>query len=200
MNRCQGLIAAILLAFTPLLTHANDAKCQRPQVSNGHPQSSCGSAAKSGDFDTGSRDGLFHFSATRNALTPACRDATDDVMMACARKAQLTKRNCFQTRLSATCQAQTGLPLREQRDPTCERQIESCEGASSSDIPACWEQELPTGCVEQIRAANRARESKSACVSAQQREADAIRNCHDGGRNQQQINLCVAQVRPTVCP
>jgi hypothetical protein len=160
MNRPLRFVVMTLLACAPWVTHAQSVKCPRPAASDVHRQSQCGQSKVSHDVSTGSSDGLFHFSRVRNELTPACRDSADDVTGRCVSQVDAATKHCWQTRLSTACQDQTSL-LRAKRAPACEQQITSCEGESLTEFPACVQRELPSACMEQIRAANRARERRN---------------------------------------
>jgi hypothetical protein len=141
--------------------HTRNAKCNLTSASSVQgsvpctPPAATATASASASVVTGSSDGLFHFSRVRDHLTPACRDGTDKVIGACASEGEEAKRRCWQARLSATCQAQTG-QLRARRDAVCEQQISTCERESIRQFPGCVQRELPVGCMEQIRAVNRA--------------------------------------------
>ena len=160
MNDFLRIAAMTLLACVPWLTHAQSVKCTRPAASAGHRQSQCDQETVEADVSTGSSDGLFHFSKVRNDLTPACRASTDDAIGSCSEQIFSAKNRCFQAKLPTACQAQTGLS-RANRDPVCEQQINKCEGESSRNFPACIQRELPPSCMEEVRAANRAREHRN---------------------------------------
>lgn len=160
MNYSLRLAAMALLALAPCLVQSQVTKCPKGAPSDAHRQSKCDQAPVEPDLSTGSSDGLLHFSRARNDLSPTCRVSANDAGATCASEAEAAKRRCWQLKLSAACQAQTGV-LRGQRDPTCEQQIFRCEAESSNDFRPCIHRELPPSCMEQVRASNRAHEGKN---------------------------------------
>jgi len=157
LNITQFVAIAGMLTGSAWPVHAQNGKCDFTSASSVHGHVTCKPATGSTNVVTGSSDGLFHFSSVRDHLTPACRDSTDKVISACASEGEEVKRRCWQTRLSATCQSQTE-QLRAKRDAVCEQQISTCERESTRQFPGCVQRELPVGCMEQIRAVNRANE------------------------------------------
>ena len=199
LRRARQVLIPAVIACTPWLAHDQARPCPPVGASAAAAGHRACAPAPEGEVDTGSRDGLFHFSAVLPTLDPTCRESTFQTMSACPEKGDGPQKRCWRTKLTPACQAQMA-STNLQRDPACTQQAGACEGAAMADFQGCIQRGLPARCMEQIRTANRERERKnSACSRDDPRVAAAIQACHGTGGIAWEVETCIVKARREAC-